>query len=292
MKTELVSAITAEVLRQLQEPPQADMVRIWEHDRPSPPLAQPDTREAEALPKPAHHASVADGKTILSDMLSSTPARIAVGRSGYRPKTDAWLQFRLDHAAAVDAVYSEVSRELLERLELFTVRTRVTDKETYILRPDLGRLLQEEDAALLRTRCRNRPQVQIIASDGLSAAAVESNLEDVYLAFRQSLAHLGLQSGTPFFIHRGRVAVMDQVGDLLEPEVVVYFIGERPGLVSAESLSAYLCYRPRKGTIEADRMVVSNIHAGGIPPVEAGAYLGTVVQRILLQQASGVHLTK
>ena len=86
------------------------------------------------------------------------------------------------------------------------------------------------------------------------------------------------------------VAVMDDVGELLKPKVVVLLIGERPGLVSAESLSAYLCYEPRKGTIEADRMVISNIHKGGIPPVEAGAFLGTVIQKILKYEASGVSL--
>ena len=85
---------------------------------------------------------------------------------------------------------------------------------------------------------------------------------------------------------------MDEVGELLKPKVVVLLIGERPGLVSAESLSAYLCYEPRKVTIEADRMVISNIHKGGIPPAEAGAYLGTVIQKVIKYEASGVSLVK
>lgn len=223
---------------------------------------------------------------------ASTPARIGVGRAGPRPKTETWLRFRLDHAAAVDAVYGEVLPELLEKHNLFTVKTMARSKDEYIRRPDLGRRLSEEAKRVLRERCLFQPQVQIIVSDGLSAEAVIKNFEDTYLSLVQSLQQLGLKQGTPFFIERGRVAVMDDVGEVLQPEVVVLLIGERPGLVSAESLSAYLCYKPRRGTVEADRMVVSNIHKGGIPPVEAGAYLGQVVQKILTYQASGVALVQ
>ena len=189
-----------------------------------------------------------------------------MGRAGPRPKTETWLRFRLDHAAAVDAVYGEVLPELLEKHNLFTVKTMARSKDEYIRRPDLGRRLSEEAKRVLRERCLFQPQVQIIVSDGLSAEAVIKNFEDTYLSLVQSLQQLGLKQGTPFFIERGRVAVMDDVGEVLQPEVVVLLIGERPGLVSAESLSAYLCYKPRRGTVEADRMVVSNIHKGGIPP--------------------------
>ncbi|MBX6396633.1 MAG: ethanolamine ammonia-lyase light chain EutC, partial [Alicyclobacillaceae bacterium] len=80
------------------------------------------------------------------------------------------------------------------------------------------------------------------------------------------------------------------IGELLQPEAFVLLIGERPGLVAADSMSAYLCYRPRRGTVEADRMVVSNIHAAGTPPVEAGAHLGAVVKKMIEKKASGVKL--
>ncbi|MFJ7726965.1 ethanolamine ammonia-lyase subunit EutC [Neobacillus sp. NPDC097160] len=228
----------------------------------------------------------------LTELISKTPARIGVGRAGLRPKTDTWLKFRFDHAAAVDAVYGNVNEELLKRLDLFKVSTMVNDKEVYIRRPDLGRKLSDEAKKTISEKCRKAPTVQIIVSDGLSSSAVEENCEDVYLSLQQSLISLGLDTGTPFYIEKGRVAVMDDVGELLQPKVVVLLIGERPGLVSAESLSAYLCFKPRKGTIEADRMVISNIHKGGIPPVEAGAYLGTVIQKILKYEASGVSLVQ
>lgn len=225
-------------------------------------------------------------------MKQTTPARIAVGRAGSRPKTDTWLQFRFDHAAAVDAVYGEVPDELIERLGFFQVTTRVQDKEEYILRPDLGRRLSDDSKEKVKRECKKNPTVQIISSNGLSAKAIEENLEDVYLSLQQALKQLNVDVGTPFYIDKGRVALMDEIGELLQPDVVIYLIGERPGLVSAESLSAYVCYQPRIGTIEADRMVVSNIHKGGIPAVEAGAYLGTLIKKILHYQASGVNLVK
>ena len=228
----------------------------------------------------------------LEELRKKTPARIAVSRAGTRPLTSTWLQFRFDHAAAVDAVYGEVPQEILERLEFFQVHSKVLDKEEYIRRPDLGRRLSDDSKKVVKDKCKHSPTVQIVASNGLSAKALEANLEDVYLSLEQSLKSLSIDIGTTFYVDKGRVALMDEIGELLQPEVVIILIGERPGLVSAESLSAYICYKPRLGTIEADRMVVSNIHRGGIPPVEAGAYLGTLIQKILKYEASGVSLVK
>ncbi|MBO0999704.1 ethanolamine ammonia-lyase subunit EutC [Bacillus sp. SD075] len=233
-----------------------------------------------------------NNKEDLDVLIAKTPARIGVGRSGTRPKTDSWLKFRFDHAAAVDAVYGEVSDILLKRLDLFKVKTKADDKEVYLRRPDYGRKLSDEAKRVIEDKCIKAPTVQIIISDGLSAKAIEENVEDVYLSFKQSLVVAGLDTGTPFYIEKGRVAVMDDIGEILGPKVIVLLIGERPGLVSAESLSAYICYKPRLGTIEAERMVISNIHKGGIPPVEAGAHLGTVIQKILKYQASGMSLVK
>lgn len=229
---------------------------------------------------------------LLKDLRKKTPARIAVGRAGSRPKTSTWLKFRFDHAAAVDAVYGEVPQEILDRLGFFQVHSKVADKEEYIRRPDLGRRLSADSVKMIKEKCKYSPTIQIVASNGLSAKALEVNLEDVYLSLEQSLKNLNIDIGTTFYVDKGRVALMDEIGELLQPDIVIILIGERPGLVSAESLSAYICYKPRIGTIEADRMVVSNIHKGGIPPVEAGAYLGTVIQKILKYEASGVSLVK
>ncbi|TBL76474.1 ethanolamine ammonia-lyase subunit EutC [Paenibacillus thalictri] len=276
---------------------QGGKVNIWDHRTFPEPSEEKESlvnQHDEVLPELQTRLGIDEphNKEELLHLVRKTPARIGIGRAGLRPKTEVWLKFRLDHAAAVDAVYGEVSPELLKSLDLFTVETRVSDKEEYIRRPDLGRRLSDEAIQTISNRCEMEPQVQIIVSNGLSAQAIEKNAEDVLLSLQQSLKSLGLRYGTPFYIQKGRVAVMDEVGELLRPEVIVFLIGERPGLLSAESLSAYMCYKPRKGTIEAERMVISNIHSGGIPPVEAGAYLGSVVEKMVKYKASGISLVQ
>ncbi|MGZ9585195.1 ethanolamine ammonia-lyase subunit EutC [Paenibacillus marinisediminis] len=226
----------------------------------------------------------------IHELLASTPARIGVWRAGTRPLTSTMLALRNAHAAAIDAVYSEVSPDFLKRMNLFSVETHYENIETFLRRPDKGRRLTDEGVALLRATCVPRPQVQIVVADGLSANAIESNLADVMPALLNSLKVYGLTCGTPFFVKGGRVGCMDHIGEILQPEVLVLLIGERPGLVSSESMSAYMCYRPHAGTVEADRTVISNIHRGGTPPIEAGAHMGTVLHKMLEQRASGVKL--
>ncbi|WP_379968854.1 ethanolamine ammonia-lyase subunit EutC [Ectobacillus sp. sgz5001026] len=227
---------------------------------------------------------------LLARLKQHTPARIGVGRTGTRPLTKDFLSVRIDHAAAVDAVYGEVPEELLKRLTLFSVETCFKTKESYLKRPDQGRILSKEGKETILQHCLKKPQVQVVISDGLSANAIQENILDVYPAMMDSLASYGLTVGTPFFVKGGRVACMDQIGELLEPEAFVLLIGERPGLVCAHSLSAYMCYRPRADTKESDRMVISNIHQNGTPPVEAGAHIGTMMQRMIEQKVSGVTL--
>lgn len=226
----------------------------------------------------------------LQELLDSTPARIGVWRTGVRPLTKTMLQLRRDHAAAVDAVYGEVQQSLLDEFSLFTVETQYDNTDNYLKRPDMGRTLNEEGVRLIQERCQKNPQVQIVVSDGLSASAVDANLRDVLPSLTDSLKSYGLSCGTPFFVKGGRVASMDHIGEILQPEVLVLLIGERPGLVTAHSMSAYMCYRPRKGTVESDRTVISNIHRQGTSPIEAGAHIGTILSKMLEQKASGVKL--
>jgi ethanolamine ammonia-lyase small subunit len=226
----------------------------------------------------------------MNELLASTPARIGVWRTGTRALTKEVLKFRRDHAAAVDSIYGEASQALLDEFDLFTVETRYENTENYLKRPDMGRIVTEEGIAEIQKRCKLKPQVQIVVSDGLSANAVDANLGDVYPSLLDSLSAYGLSTGTPFFVRGGRVAVMDHIGEIVQPEVLVLLIGERPGLVSSKSLSAYICYKPRKGTVESDRTVISNIHRGGTPPLEGGAHIGTIVNKMLEQKTSGVNL--
>lgn len=222
----------------------------------------------------------------------STPARIAVGRAGDRPLTETVLRFRADHAAAIDSVFSEVNENLLDELKIVKLKTKVNSKDEHITRPDLGRDLDEESIKILKERCIKNPQVQIIVSDGLSSKAIEANIKDILPAFIQGLNVHNIKVGTPVFVKYGRVGAMDAIGEELEAEVAIMFVGERPGLVTAESMSAYVIYKPRRGADEAERSVLSNIHRGGTPPVEAGAHIATIVKRILDEKASGINLKK
>ncbi|QRG67498.1 ethanolamine ammonia-lyase subunit EutC [Brevibacillus choshinensis] len=243
-----------------------------------------------AEPERTAHVPNPKWKDGLSELLESTPARIGVWRTGVRPLTKTMLQLRRDHAAAVDAVYGEVQQSLLDEFSLFTVETQYDNTENYLKRPDMGRVLNDESVRMILERCQKKPEVQIVVSDGLSASAVDANLRDVLPSLTDSLKSYGLTCGTPFFVKGGRVASMDHIGELLQPEVLVLLIGERPGLVTAHSMSAYMCYRPRKGMVESERTVISNIHRQGTSPIEAGAHIGTILSKMLEQKASGVKL--
>lgn len=220
-----------------------------------------------------------------------TPARICIGRTGPRYLTLPWLRLRADHASAMDAVFSEVSQEFLDEMDLFTVQTVINDKDEFLTRPDLGRLLSEEAKEEIRKKCKLNPQVQIIVVDGLSSTAIEANGPDFLPALLEGLKANNLDVGVPFFIKHGRVPVMDDVNEIINADVVVELVGERPGLGTSSSMSAYLCWRPKRGTVESDRSVVSNIHDKGLPPAEAGAHVASLVKKIYDNEGSGINLS-
>lgn len=227
----------------------------------------------------------------LKSIKKTTPARLGIWRAGSRYKIEPWLRFRADYAAAKDAVMKEVDPGIIEELGYFTAQTVVKDKDEYITRPDLGRKLSVEGKEKILKECTPGADVQLVVVDGLSSTAIEANVLDFIPAFTGAIKNYGLKMGTPFFVKYGRVAVMDDIGEVLKPEVVIELVGERPGLVTARSMSAYMCYKPNKDTIESDRMLVSNIHDGGLPPAEAGAHVASIVKRIFDAKASGVKLT-
>jgi ethanolamine ammonia-lyase small subunit len=229
---------------------------------------------------------------ILKVMRQATPARILLGRAGARPRTKSYLQFQADHAAAVDAVFKDVSTEFQQANGLIEVRTMAQDKDEFLMKPDLGKRLSEEAKKTIGDKIEKGRQVQIIVVDGLSSTSIEANGADVMAALIQGLKNEGLSVGTPFFVKYGRVGVMDDIAPLVNCEVIVELIGERPGLITAESMSAYMAYRPNHKTVEAERTVISNIHRGGTPPAEAGAHLATIVRKMVDHKASGVALAK
>jgi ethanolamine ammonia-lyase small subunit len=175
---------------------------------------------------------------------------------------------------------------------LFGVETRITGgKQEYLLRPDLGRQLADEAKRTVRERCAKNPAVQLVVGDGLSAAAIEANLRQILPVIKQGVQAAGLSFGTPFFVKHCRVGVMNDIGDLVQPEVLILLIGERPGLGRADSMSAYMAWRPKPGDTDADRDVICNIFdGGGTNPLEAGAFVVQLAQKMRKHQASGVKL--
>lgn len=222
-------------------------------------------------------------------MKSHTPARLGIGRAGSRYKTETMLRFRADHAAAQDAVFTDVDENVLDEVKLITLKTNCTSKDQYITRPDLGRQISNEELKKLNSFTKN-PQVQIYVSDGLSSKAVEANAKDIIPAIMQGLKGYGITTGEPFFLKYGRVGAMDVISEYIGADVTCVLIGERPGLVTAESMSAYIAYKGTVGMPESRRTVISNIHSGGTPSVEAGAYIADIIKLMLEKKASGLDL--
>ena len=223
-------------------------------------------------------------------MKETTPARLGIWRTGPRYLTRTMLRFRADHASAQDAVFNQVDKEFIKEWGILEVRSACEDKDEFLTRPDLGRILDEETKDVLRKNCKKAPRVQIVIIDGLSSTAVEVNARDTFESLMQGLQSHGIETGTPFFIRNGRVPAMDCISEVLEPEVTVALVGERPGLATAESLSCYASYKASTDRPESNRTVVSNIHKMGTPAVEAGAHIADIVAEMLKQKASGIDL--
>lgn len=229
---------------------------------------------------------------VIADAQKITPARIGIGRAGTRMKTKSYLDFRVDHAAAQDAVRKEASEEFLEELGLPRLKTVATSLDEYLMNLDSGRFLCEESVNWLKQNGDKGKQVQIIVSDGLSTTGMEENIPDLLSSLVQGLSLKGISMGQPIYINRSRVWIQDHVASLVDCDLVISLIGERPGLATSKSLSAYFIYKPGPESVEADRTVISNIHQGGMPPVEAGAYLSDIIEDMLKRKASGVKYTK
>ena len=223
-------------------------------------------------------------------MKAKTPARLGVGRAGARYKTISMLRVRADHAAAQDAVFSDVSEEFIKKNNFVAVKTLCTDKDEYLTRPDLGRRFSPEEIDVIKKTCGQNPKVLIIVGDGLSSSAIEANVEDMIPAIKQGLSMHSINVPPILFIKYARVGAMDDIGQITDADVICMLVGERPGLVTAESMSAYIAYKPKHGLAEAKRTVISNIHKGGTTAVEAGAHAAELIKKMLDKKASGIDL--
>ena len=248
-----------------------------------PDITEVDIRTQYLVESPEHGEEYAELK-------ANAPCRLGIGKAGARYKTLPQLEFRAAHSAAQDAVFNDVDESMVEAQGLFIVKTQCDNKDVYLTRPDLGRKLSPEAIATIKEKCKKSPTVQIYVSDGLSCASVAANIPDLLPAILQGLQNYKIDVGTPFFVKYGRVGVMDEISELTGADVTCTLIGERPGLITAESMSAYIAYKATVGMPEARRTVVSNIHRNGTIPAEAGAHIADIIKIMLEKKASGTDL--
>lgn len=294
MNKEELTALVAEILGQM--PPQvkasdykATKSEPQKHDQAYsdgdfvPDITALDLRKLYLTEEPAD-------KERFAKMKAKTPARLGSGKAGPRYKTLTMLRFRADHAAAQDAVFSEVDTEFAKKYDLLPTKTRCDSKDEYLTRPDLGRCFDEHNAKAIKGVIDTPPRVQVVIGDGLSSAACEANAMDCFYALRDGLKARGIQIGKPIFVKYCRVGAGDAIGDITGCELVAVLVGERPGLVTDKSMSIYITYKPHTGVSESSRTVISNIHAQGTPAPEAGAYAAELIEKILQKKISGVGL--
>jgi ethanolamine ammonia-lyase small subunit len=224
-----------------------------------------------------------------------TPARIFVHR-GASYSTKMELDLRAAHASAVDAVWTafdlqkDLPADFVARWELFQVSTRAESKSQFLLRPDLGRKLNDAGRTLVEQRCLKSPDLQIVIGDGLSVEAVSKQVPILFSLLQECGRAKRWSIGSSFVVRHCRVGVMNEIGELLSPRVIVLLIGERPGLATAASLSAYMAFCPCSGQTDADRNVISNIHARGLGIEDAADRIMGLASQMMSLKLSGTTL--
>jgi ethanolamine ammonia-lyase small subunit len=215
------------------------------------------------------------------------------GRVGAAYRTETQLELREAHAAARDSVCAELDLEstfgtaFIRKWGLFDAYTQAADKDEYLLRPDLGRHFSAASRTEIPQRCSSGNDIQIAVADGLSVAAIRPQVPQLLpLLYDGSLAR-GWSVGQTFVIHHCRVGILNEIGELLNPTVAVLLIGERPGLTTAESLSAYMAYRPRQHHTDAERNLISNIHSRGVSTSHAVIRILNLAARMMSAGVSG-----
>jgi ethanolamine ammonia-lyase small subunit len=241
-----------------------------------------------------------DLSEIVKKVRAQTPARLLSGRSGAAYRTDTQLELREAHAAARDAVRAELNLfagprgnpgdEFLRKSGLFEVCSRAANKDEYLLRPDLGRHLNDASRAEVEQRCTTGHDLQIVVGDGLSVTAVAMQVPKLLPLICEEADARDWSVGQTFVIRYCRVGILNEIGELLAPKVAVLLIGERPGLATAESLSAYMAHRPKTTDTDANRNLISNIHARGVSTERAAQRILNLAATMMKTQASGCQL--
>ncbi|WP_375434711.1 ethanolamine ammonia-lyase subunit EutC [uncultured Hymenobacter sp.] len=225
-----------------------------------------------------------------------TAARIALGRTGTSVPLREALAFRLAHAHARDAVYSALDPDKLLaalaslQLPLLQVHSKAHDRQEYLQRPDLGRQLHEEARTQLKKHGTQGVDLVLIMADGLSAEAVNEHAVPLLQRLLPKLQQAGFRVAPLVLAAQARVAIGDEIGELLRAQVALILIGERPGLSSPDSLGAYFTYGPRPGLTDEARNCVSNIRPEGLTYDLAADRLFFLLSESLRRKLSGVQL--
>lgn len=220
-----------------------------------------------------------------------TAARIGLGRVGASMPTDELLRFGLAHAQARDAVHGALDTAALAKnlaahgFSTLEVHSMAPDRETYLLRPDLGRRLDEASLRLLQGA--PRAEVALVIADGLSALAAQQHAPAVARLLRDAL---GGWLWPVMIARQGRVALGDDIGAALGARLAIVMLGERPGLSSPDSLGIYLTWSPRPGRMDSERNCISNVRPAGLDYAAAARKLHFLMTQAMLRQTSGVML--
>jgi ethanolamine ammonia-lyase small subunit len=254
------------------------------------PLSPPP--QAPPIPRPPARifARAHGGSPYQAEAARHTTALVGIGHVGTRYATDVVLQFQAELAVAHEAVATELPDEWAADNGLLPLRTRVTNHREFLLRPDLGRRLDDASLARLRSDAARDVDVQIILADGLSAVACMGSGTELLGHLTRECEQRGWRVGTPMCAKFARVWLEDEIGQEVGARVAVIVLGERPGLGTGDGLSAYLVHAPRVGNTDGDRNMMSNIHARGTPPPRAARRLAVLIGAMLDQHTSGVAL--
>lgn len=227
-------------------------------------------------------------------LIHATDQRVCVGRNGPRPKLLTYFQMRADHGATQDSLKYMVPDEVIKTLGLLNVGETATNGilETYLRLPPLGRKLSDEAKAVVLEKCAKNPTVQFVVSNGLSGYAIERYAGDVLKSMTDGLKAAGITVGTSVYVNRARVGIMNDFGALLNADVVVVLIGERPGLIISDALSIYMGYKPswEPLTTDGNRDNICMISKKGKNPIEAAAEAVALIKDYLKYKTSGVEL--
>jgi ethanolamine ammonia-lyase small subunit len=225
-----------------------------------------------------------------------TSARVAIGRTGHSEPLAASLSFKMAHAHARDAVFAKLDVDVLRdslaafNLPVLHLSTKAMDRRTYLQRPDWGRVLSEASAIKIGEQGDMEADIAIVLADGLSAVALQRHAVALLEQVIPLLIGSGWQMAPISIIEQGRVAVADEIGSLLKAKLSIILIGERPGLSAADSLGAYITFKPSPGTTDEARNCISNIRPEGLPYAAAAEKIGYLVNEALRRQISGVLL--